>query len=307
MTGDGPVDNLLIQFQKIVRHSHQGSFETRARYVDSEREFCKFLAKKYGIQNLSNIKQKHVEQFGKYRLDQGIQLHTVLGDLSAIRFWHDQNPNARHILKDAHSGGNKAVREHYKEHIQGDHEKPNIRENKAWSPEQQSKLREVARGLGRTEIDCFIGVTRELGGRIAEMLKLDHAEVTKAIKTGEITLRGKGGYHRTFEITPEAVRELKYALKQLGTKPGEKLFVQKHEKTHLVKNRIEKWIERHRSKVQNLGSRAQISPHGLRHAFTQHSIDRYVRAGYTLIRARKQTSEDIGHHRVEITRVYDPR
>lgn len=96
-------------------------------------------------------------------------------------------------------------------------------------------------------------------------------------------------------------------------------------KVHKFERKVQRFIERHRDAIQetdrkktahNLeqGDRGALSHHGLRHTFAREFlIERFnkkVAAGLDIQRAereaRKETSEVMGHGRVQVTYIYAP-
>ena len=70
--------------------------------------------------------------------------------------------------------------------------------------------------------------------RLEECFNLDTAAVEKALKTGVLHVRGKGGLERDIPMQDSIHIELKKMLAQ--TPRGQKLFVRADDKTHLAMN-----------------------------------------------------------------------
>ncbi len=79
-------------------------------------------------------------------------------------------------------------------------------------------------------------LTYYAGLRIHECFRLDTAEAENALRTGIITVKGKGGKVRSIPINESIRIELK---KMLAVTPrGHKLFVPDDVPTHIVINRF---------------------------------------------------------------------
>ena len=90
--------NLLIQFEKIFKHNRQGSYKTKQRYSEAFKRFLVFLAENYRLERIADIAPKHVANYVAQLEEQWKSPAYIKTELSAIRFFHDQIPLARHSL-----------------------------------------------------------------------------------------------------------------------------------------------------------------------------------------------------------------
>ena len=90
--------NLLAQAEKLYRHNRQGSYKTKERYFEAYKRFLRYLGDVWHVQKLQNISGKHLSSYVTYMKDKNYSAATIKTDLSAIRFWHDQIPNAKYTL-----------------------------------------------------------------------------------------------------------------------------------------------------------------------------------------------------------------
>ena len=89
---------LLAQLDKLARHNRQGSYQTRHRYYEAMKRFCRFLAEVFHLQKLANLTGKHLVAYVTYLQESGKSASTVKTDLAAIRFFHDLIPDAKYRL-----------------------------------------------------------------------------------------------------------------------------------------------------------------------------------------------------------------
>jgi len=75
--------NLMVQVDKIYRHMRQGSYETRIRYYEAMRRFCRFLAGHFRLERLANLAPKHIYAYVSYLQERGVSASTIKTDLSA--------------------------------------------------------------------------------------------------------------------------------------------------------------------------------------------------------------------------------
>lgn len=83
----GAERNLLIQFEKIAKHVRENSFRTRKRYRWIFVQFLRFVALTFHLQNLRNLKEKHVIAYVRKLESENKAKTTILTHISAIRFY----------------------------------------------------------------------------------------------------------------------------------------------------------------------------------------------------------------------------
>ncbi|MCG0277955.1 MAG: tyrosine-type recombinase/integrase [Thermanaeromonas sp.] len=210
-------------------------------------------------------------------------------ELSGIRYCHDLIPNAKYRLSD-----NKKF------------DLPRRKfggVDRSWSPEEYQKMQEIAREQGNLRAAHVMSLCRHAGLRIEEALRLDRATAEKALRTGVLHIKGKGGRERDVEISSEVRKTLAEAMQTVPR--GQKLFVSQNEKTHKVKHQLENWMETNRGKAQAPGRQRPLTWHGLRHSYAKERYAFYRNvAKMSKIDARKAVSAEIGHNRDDVTRIY---
>lgn len=90
--------NLLSQAQKLYRHNRQGSYKTKKRYFEAYKRFLRYMGDIFRLEKIANISGKHLASYVEYMQQKNYSASTIKTDLTAIRFWHDQIPNARYVL-----------------------------------------------------------------------------------------------------------------------------------------------------------------------------------------------------------------
>ena len=282
--------NLLAQAEKLRRHNRQGSFQTKDRYYEAFKRFLRFVAEEYRLEKLQNLSGKHMHSYFVYLKAKGLAASTIKTEASAIRFWHDQIPNAKHTLQS--NADLSLERRRFGE------------KDRTWSDSSYSQMLLECVGADRLDYASCMALARHLGMRIHEVLRLDAATARKALKTGILTFRGKNGLWRSVSINEQVRIALRDSLAH--TKPGQKLFVPEGEKTHTIINDLETFIREHRAKLrfQDADGRAPITFHGLRHTFVKEHYTRLRRAGDTDLAACRKLAPLLGHKRPEIVHCY---
>ena len=280
--------NLLTQLDKVVKHNRQGSYKTRERYHSACKRFCGFLADEFRLEKLANVAPKHIEAYAKYMQDKGLAASTVKTDLTAIRFFYDQLPGAKHVLPD-----NKRL-ELEKRKFGG--------VDRTWSFMEYNKMIALCWQNGREDYACITCLGYHAALRIEECFKLGTAQAEKAVKTGVLTVKGKGGLVRDVPIEASIKIVLRKMLEV--TPRGQKLFVTPDDKTHLAIKRLQNFINYHRSKIQDENSAKPLTFHGLRHTCAANWYRELKGKGYSDFAARKQVAAWLGHGRDDVTRIY---
>lgn len=286
----GAYKNLMAQVNKVGDHLNQGSIKTRERYHEAVDRFARHLADRYNLQKFGNVQGKHLRTYIEEMKSKGLSASTIKTDLSAIRMYHDATPFAKHKLPD-----NKAF----------DLERRSFGGvNRTWDKREYSGMLHLARDLGRHDIANILQLGREAGLRIHECTRLDRATAERALQTGCLHVKGKGGLERDVPLRSTAKSALRDAIARIER--GQKLFV-RHEhgqKTHQQIKSVQDFICNHRSKFAGGSREANMTFHGLRHSFAREEYETRVAQGLTELKARREVSQLLGHERDDVTRIY---
>lgn len=279
---------LFEQAEKLRRHNRQCSYKTRERYCQAFLRFLRFVAVVFHLEKLANLSGKHLIAYVQDMKERGLSPSTIKTELSAIRFWHDQIPNARYTLPDNQEL--KLERRSYG------------REDRTWSYREFSLMIGECRKAGRRDFEACIVIARYAALRIHEVLRMDTAIARVALQDGFITIKGKGGKVREVPIH-ESIRIELMAMLEM-TPAGQKLFVPAGTDTHSVRYALEAFIRQHRDSVKDADSTRPMTFHGLRHTCAADWYLQLINEGKTAHEARLQVSRWLGHERAEITRIY---
>jgi len=282
--------NLLAQAEKLYRHNRQGSFQTKGRYYEAFKRFLRFVAEEYRLEKLQNLSGKHMYSYFVHLKAKGLAVSTIKTEASAIRFWHDQIPNAKHKLP---SNVNLSLERRRFGGV-----------DRTWSDTEYNNIILECFGAQRLDYEACLVIARYAGLRIHEVMRIDTAIARDALKTGEINTRGKGGLRRRVPINEQIQIELESFL--TCTKPGQKLFVPEGRETHLVIKEFQHFIREHRKKIPtpDSGRTAKLTFHGLRHTYAAEQYTRLRKAGLSELDARKKVAKLLGHGRDDVTRIY---
>ena len=286
VTNTGIYKTLIAQLDKLARHNRHGSFKTRERYRDAMKRFCAFLADSYRLEKLSNISGKHMEAYVDKLHVRGRSAAYIKTELSAIRLFHDLMPDPRNKLPT--NGALNLERRRFGE------------VDRTWTAQEFAQMRLRAIVQGHDDFADMLALIRNTGLRLHECARLDTSAAENAIRSGELTVKGKGGKVRSIPTNTAALEILRKRLS--STRRGCKLFVPDNVKTDAVMNQLEQFIIRNRDDECSAG--VHLTIHGLRHTWAAEQYRALVANGSTTYEARKQVSLWLGHERDSVTNIY---
>lgn len=299
----GLAKNLREQLESIFRHCNEKSYKTRTRYLDASIRFSYFLADCYRLQKFKNVEDRHFRAYAEYLKAIGALPATIQAELAGIRFFYRL------------SGGKNKL---------SDNRSLNLPkravgvENRAWLPEEKEKAAALAERMGRNDVVIAIDLAYELGLRLEEICVTRVEFLMSAKKTGIFVVpKGKGGQRRAIRLNPAQramiAKYVDYA-KAMGLQPGDYLISgsEKHGVKMEIKS-LQNWMSHNRAKfmvkdrdklveADKKKRHATISWHGLRHSYAQKTYAEALKVKPK--QAEKIVSENLGHHRCKVTRIY---
>lgn len=288
MSRENVYQNLVVQLDRLYRHTRQGSYQTRSRYYEAMKRLCRFLAEEYGVERLANLAPKHIEAYTQKLQKDGKSAATIKTDLAAIRFFHDQMPNSRYELPD-----NRTL--NLERRSFG-------KEDRTWSEQEFQRMCVLAEQDGKGDYVTLFHLARSTGLRIHECFRIDTSMARHAVRDGKFIVIGKGGQRREVAVSGEVRALLQRQLAQ--TARGQKLFVEPEQKTHTAIHTLQAYIWLNRGRVQDEGAEKDISFHGLRHNFAAEQYLRLRQEGKSEAEAEQEVAELLGHHRRDMARLY---
>lgn len=332
MDNDGAILYLQKQVDKIYRNTNEKGFETRARYRDAAHRFCAFLASEYKMQKFQNVKGKHFVAYVEKMINEGKSASTIKTDMSGIRFMYERGGGKYRLPS------NEKITE--KTGLQLPSRKTQSEEeDKAWlNQERKGALalagsRNSRRGADGEMISLSIKLASQFGTRLNEAIVIPLNGVKGALKYGVLRLdKGtKGGLPRVVPVITEeqraTLRELvAFAHKHKLTGGDKILAASNRGDVKKTKVQIQNWMTNNRHHFMDnspehrkataeahaeMRARGQKPPkdtityHGLRHTYCQTRIKQLERTGqYTEREINKKVSEELGHDRASVTRIY---
>lgn len=307
-TGIGKIDNLGVQFAKVMRGANQGSIETRQTYAKAGRRFVVHVAPKFGLKKIQNIQDKHLESYVRELQEKGRADKYIKNELAAIRYIHNQTPQAKHELMDGKEF-NKAM---------GLESTPDGRADRAWTEREIEAMKGKAIELNRPEVANMLEAMRATGMRLDEAATVRRDRLENALRTGQLYLTNtKGGRPRTIPLN-ERAREL-FQKVMPDVPRGAYVFtpvkyVVEH-KIHDFKASVEDFIYNHRDSIQDQGRSnaghnlghgelGALTAHGLRHTYARYEYQNLLEAGWKKDDAKQEIAERMGHGRAEVTTIY---
>ena len=269
---DGAYKNLVAQVDSILKHSNERSIKSRYRYYEAAKRFCRFLADNYHLQKFKNVEDRHFRAYVEY-LKENNSATTIQTDLSGIRYFHEKSDSKNKLSKnDRLDLPKRAVG----------------KENRAWTPEELSKARVVAREMGRVDVEISLDLVPTFGLRIEELCRLKVEHLMHANNYNQLIVQGKGKKVRPIPVNAQQKEVIKKYLdyaKVSGRAPGDYL-ISSSEKNGVLhqKRSLQNWMSFHREKfmdenradMKEEGKKPRhetISWHGLRHSYAQRRFE----------------------------------
>lgn len=328
---EGRFENLWNQAVKQMKESGwdlSGCDKTHTQYIRGMKSFVTHLANDTKITKLKNYKNNDVIEFEKKLKESNYSVDTIKPYQSGVQEFH------KGFLE---SGGTKnkiqdAATIHQKVDL-GKRQSGVL--DRAWNDREVEEMKQKALRDGRSDVYFGIRLGDEFGIRIQTIGKLTPRQVNKALRDGELRVKEKGGKWRNIPINQPNQRELLESLSGIAKGDGlganqhifrdsEQMNIGKrtqgqnsHDKT--VKS-IQNYIGSVRDKIQDddrksineyldskekrIVEKVDLSFHGLRYRFAQREIDRLMKEGKSFKDACKVVSQELGHEREQITRIY---
>ena len=214
----------------------------------------------------------------------GLSASTIKTELAAIRFFHDNMPYTRNNLP------KNCMLNLERRQFGGI--------DRTWTMGEFNSMVGVAMQNNHNDYAAIFTLARYAGLRLEECFRINTNDAQKAIDTGKLFVKGKGGLTRFVPIN-ESIRIVLEKTLTLTPK-GQKLFVTPDDKTHLAMKRLQCFISYHRKAF----TENKITFHGLRHTYAHEKYDEYIAKGFSEYHARKKVSKLLGHHRDEVTKIY---
>lgn len=279
----------------LLKHNKESSFSTHANRIDHLRQIVSDLENEgYKLQNIRNMKQKHVNALVNSWKERGLSVGTIKNRMSTLR-WTAAKINNPQILE---------------------------RSNRAYEIEDRQYVKNdinIAKRLDNPSLEKITNDNVKMSLRLQEAFGLRREEAMKiqpniADKGDKLHLQAswcKGGREREIPIRNEAQRALLNEVKSFVNKRGDKSLIPK-DLTYIQQ------LKAYEYQTEKSGIEKN---HGLRHQYAQ---DRYLeitgrecpkngglrsrqlspedrKVDYA---ARLQISEELGHSREAITAVY---
>lgn len=309
-------NNLANQVSKILHDTNEKSIKTRYRYAEATERFCRFAAEEYHLQKFQNVKEKHIIAYTKYmQTEKGYSAATVKNELAGIRFYYSR------------SGGKNILPTNNKLDLQ---QRAYGQIDRAWNPGEIKNAIQYAKETGNLNRYYEIKMASTFGLRLEEVIKCQTNFLKDAIHTDELYTKGKNGQERYVQLETkeqqQVLREVLQYSQKMGKTGTDKIFINSTKgATAQEKKAVQNWMQNHRGEFQDqsrewkekldvMQQKAKESGvkiktetltfHGLRYFYAQKEFQRYIGQGCTENQARRKTSEQLGHHREAITKVY---
>ena len=300
----GSALQLWQQIYKYMRSANAGSFKTRQTHFDKLSGFVDFVGEHYKLQKLENIKDKHIIGYIDYAFKHGASSSQVWNTVAAVQYLGRQMPGEHKFgetrdIKQAYIVQQKATDPEFKKsdvqrHYVGTGKNP------SWTAAEQERATQLALDMKRYDVALSLQFGLALGTRLHETFRQNRKAIEKALATGYLTTKGKGGLIRDIPVNSQRAREVLELSHRQTDARKERAFVDVDQRTHSAMKSVQNWIYNHREKF----SERLLTYHGLRHTYAQDEFKRIEKVTGDAHQALFEVAKQLGHHREWITNVY---
>jgi site-specific recombinase XerC len=264
------------------------SYRTLDVYRDVAKQLMSYVKLEFGIKDIERLTGEHVKSFLEYKMEQGVTFSTFQQYAAAC----EKLEVALNRYSEVNDRGNyysfesdlKQVREVAKDVL----EKTN-------PVRAYENPKDLIKNLTENEHFLIAKLQYEAGARLheASLIKRDQLkgldkDSFTGREIGKIGVQGKGGYVRDINVSADTYRHLENHIKENGVFKVDK--------------------DAYRADLKFAAEKSQqdyTGSHGLRWNFAQERFNELQEKGnLTYEQALKQVSEEMGHHRADITEHY---
>lgn len=274
---------MLMQEMSRLARQAGGSNKTVHDRMALAQRFCERLVVVQNIQirQVAQLKARHIEDYIRERLQQGIARRSLQNEMAAIRSLLVQA--GRNKLANSERISNRAL---------GLAGAPRTGTHRAIPPEYYRQVLDTARakdaGLAAAlELSLLMGLRSQEAVQSAQSLKTWRQAIERGESRLTVVFGTKGGRPRETRILDTgAVRKaLDNAIAVAESRNGRLI-----DKPNL-RTAMKYW----HSQASRIGLTGAYSPHSLRYAWAQDAIRHYLAQGFSEKEALAQTAMDLGH------------
>ena len=252
------------------------SYSTKDAYLDVWKQCLCHCRENFGIRDIEKVENTHVQSFLHEKIGNGVKYSTFKQYCAALE--------KLEVALNKYAAERGTGRE-YRFDFSGVRQEARESLDRGAEARAYDNPREIIRHIENEAHRIAASVQLEGGARLAEICGL-----------GPENLRGdgvvhldncKGGLERDIRVSDNTYEALKN-------------YVESHGRLDFDKDAYREDI---RAACQTVGEEYHGS-HGFRWNFAQEAVERYQHEGYTYEEALSKVSEDMGHHREDITKHY---
>ncbi len=264
------------------------SYKALDVYRDVAKQLMSYVKSEFGIKDIEKLTGEHVKSFLEYKIEQGVSYRTFQQYAAAV----EKLEVALNRYSDISNRGNSYNFEPYIKQVREIAKETLEKTNPTRAYENPKNL---IKNLTEKEHFLMAKMQYEGGARLHEgsLIKQDQLKgIDKDPFTnkevGKIEVQGKGGYVRDIRVSADTYRQLKNYVKEKGEFKIDKNAYRADLKSAAIKT-----------------GQKYTGSHGLRWNFAQERFNELQEKGnLTYEQALKQVSEEMGHHRADITEHY---
>lgn len=295
---NGCYNNLISQVNSLFDSTrHTVGIKSRYKYLENEKAFCSFLADKYHLQKLANVKSSHIISYTEHLKSSGYSSSSIKTSLSAIRYFHNLTGSKNQLI------GNDKLNIEPRAYKAID---------RSWSNTEAHRCLSILKENNLKMYHIF-NLAYHNGYRLEEVVRTKPAYLLEAINTtGQVWCKGKNGKVRYITIrTPEQEASIKEALQyaqELGKGNNDFIFCdnikgstakcKRSVQNYLTANQ-HKWIEPDRVLIRDTAKikSSTLCFHGIRYLYCNNLYNEILKETGDKRYSRLYCSQQLGHQR----------
>jgi Ni,Fe-hydrogenase I large subunit len=252
------------------------SFKTKDNTMARAKQLGNYAKEQFGIKDMQSITKEVIQSFINDKIEKGLTkrtLSTYIGQLHNISFALDSMKKNPKI--DAH---NKLFNKEDLNEVKKDIDKQAIstkHKNRAYNNPNL-----IQSNLKNRNLISF-RLQKDYGLRVAEATQI---QAKQLLGNNKIEIQGKGGYKLIKEIDKNIYNQIKNIINKDGI-----YKLEYRDYTNSLKETIK------------LNDENWHGTHGLRYNYAQNKFKEYQEQGFNYNESLEKVSNDLGHHRTDIT------
>ena len=260
------------------------SYEYKDEILKTARQLGNFARENFGIKDMQAIGKEVIQSFVQQKIDAGVSYGTIsnyISHLDKIQIGLTRIGVKIEAHKNLYDRKDLVVmRDYARDHA--------VRIERG--PREYANPDRIVSNVKSYEARLAARLQKDIGLRASEAIRIRHEQIMYRDGVPHLMVRGKGGYELTKPIPADLHKDLHDYLSQHNGQLNISYDRYREELKEAVERSGEQWN----------------GTHGMRHTYAHREYERIAKENPGMEREEilRQVSEQMGHHRPEITEVY---